>query len=115
MNGFGQGLAVIGALVGLATVAGALWAVARSATQDTRIKFLEAQVNDYLSRLNYIEPKLTTAEEQNRILLELHNPAEQIKALAVQEQSNHDRTLTILTEQKQTLAQIESKMPRSAP
>lgn len=114
MNGFGQGLAVIGGLVGLAAIAGALWAVARSAAQDTRIKFLEGQRDDYLSRLNYIEPKLKTAEEQNRILLELHNPAEQIKALATQEQTNHDRTVLLLTEQRQTLALMEAKMPGSA-
>jgi hypothetical protein len=69
---------------------------------------------DYLSRLNYIEPKLTKAEEQNRILLELHNPAEQIKALATQEQTNHDRTVALLRSRSRRW-QIESKMPRSEP
>lgn len=115
MNGLSQGLAVIGALVALATIAGVVWVVARSSARDTRLKYVEGLAADYLSRLNYIEPKLTKAEEQNRILLELHNPAEQIKALAAQEQTNHDRTVALLVEQRATLAQMESKMPRSAP
>jgi hypothetical protein len=114
VSGLQQALAVVGGLVALATLGGGLWAIFRTSAQDSRIKFLESQTADYLSRLNYIEPKLKEAEQQNRILLELHNPAEQIKQLAAQEQTNHDQTITLLTEQKQTLALIESRMPRNS-
>lgn len=115
MSSLSAALTVIGALVGLAALAGGLWVVARSSARDTRLKYVEGLAADYLSRLNYIEPKLTKAEEQNRILLELHNPAEQIQQLAAQEQANHARTVSLLEEQRTTLGQIEAKMPRSQP
>lgn len=116
MTGFQQALALIGALFGLAVLAGGVYAVFRTAAQDARLKVVSGQRDDYLQRLNYIEPKVTKLEEQNRILLELHNPAEQIKQLASQEQTNHDRTVELLEQQSTVLSEIETRLhPGSKP
>lgn len=114
MTGLEGALAVVGTLVVLAGVAGGLWAVARSSAQDTRIKFLEGERADYLSRLQYIEPKLREAEQQNKVLLDLHNPADQIKQLAAQESVNHEQTVVLLNQQHTTLKAIEQRLPKHA-
>lgn len=110
MSGIQQGLAVVGAIVMLAVVAGGLWAVFRSADRDARIDRLEGERDDYLSRLNFIEPRFKELEQQNKLLLDLHNPSDQIAALRVQEQTNHDRTVAILSEQSTTLHQIDTTL-----
>lgn len=89
-------LAVIGGLVVLAAVAGGLWAVFRSSAQDARIKQLSSWNTDLIARVNYLEPQVASLKQQNELLLEMHNPADQITKLAAQEQRNHDATVAVL-------------------
>lgn len=100
-------LSVLGALVALAIVGGGLWAVFRSSAQDATINRQRAEIADYRGRLDYIEPRLSAAEEQNRILRDLQNPTAEIgevKGMQV-------KTLEILNEQRVTLEEIERRMP----
>lgn len=103
-------LAVIGALLALSAVGGGLYAAFRSNDQEARIKRLQSERDDYLSRLNYIEPRLTVVEQQNEVLRTLHNPADQLQALRVQEQTNHDRTVELLEQQHATLQSIDQHL-----
>lgn len=112
MSGLQPALAVVVGVIALAAVAGGVWAVFRSSSQDARIDRLQDERDDYLSRLNFIEPRFKEVEQQNRLLLDLHNPADQIEALRAQEQTNHDRTVAILAEQSTTLHQIDTTLHR---
>lgn len=103
VSGLQATLAVVVTLITLASLAGGLYAVFRSSAQDARIKRLQDERDDYLSRLNFIEPKLVQAEQQNQVLRDLHNPAEQIGQLKAQEQDNHDKVVQILNDQTRTL------------
>jgi hypothetical protein len=68
-------LAVLGGLFGIAVIAGALYAYAKGGAQDARIERLQGERDDYLSRLNYIEPRFKSAQEQNEILRTLVDPS----------------------------------------
>lgn len=103
-------LTVIGGLVLLAGTAGGVYATFRSSSQDTRIKRLQGERDDYLNRLNFIEPKVKLLEQQNEMLLAMHNPADQIKNLSEQEQKNHDQTVTFLTTQNELLTAIHADL-----
>lgn len=100
-------LAVVLALFALASIGGGIWATFRSADQDVRIKRLQGERDDLLSRLNFIEPKVKSLEEQNKVLLDLHNPADQIAALRSQEAENHRKTFALLEKQHVVLQQID--------
>lgn len=108
-------LVVILGLITLATLAGGLYAVFRSSAQDARIKRLQDERDDYLSRLNYVEPKLLEAEQQNRVLLELHNPSDQLEAIKAQGQVNHDRIVEIIRSQTTTLRQAIQASHQQSP
>lgn len=110
MNTLQSVLVIIVSLVTLAGVGGALWAIARSSQQDARIKRLQGERDDYLSRLNYIEPRLKAVEQQNEVLLALHNPTDKIEALKAQEQANHDATVDLLQEQSRILRSIDKHL-----
>ena len=115
MGGLNEGVIFVSGVLALALLVGGLWVVVRASNKDARIKRLQDENADYLKRLDYIEPRFAKAEQQNRLLLEMHNPSDQIEALRQQEQGNHDATVKILTEQAAVLKQIESrvKTPRS--
>jgi chromosome segregation ATPase len=104
-------LGIVVALFLLTVVGGGIWASFRSTDQEARIKRLQGERDDLLSRLNFIEPKLRTVEEQNSVLRELHNPAQQIAALREQEAQNHAKTYELLEAQSVTLKQIEESLP----
>lgn len=99
-------LAILGALVALAAIAGGLFAYAKSGAQDIQMKRLREERDDYLSRINYIEPRLTAMEEQNHILLKLTDPTEGIKSLGV----DHSKIIDILERQEATLGEIAGKV-----
>lgn len=104
---------VFGLIIGLFTLAaagGGVWATFRSTDQEARIKRLQSERDDLLSRLNFIEPKLKALEDQNKVLLGLHNPTEQIAALRTQEADNHRKTFDLLTKQHETLQQIDKHL-----
>jgi hypothetical protein len=102
--------AVVLGLFALTAIGAGVWASFRSTDQDARIKRLQSERDDLLSRINYIEPKLLTLEKQNQVLLDLHNPAEQIAALRKQEKENHEKTYALLEEQSRTLRQIDAHL-----
>lgn len=103
-------LGVVLALFALAAIGAGIWASFRSTDQEARIKRLRDERDDLLSRLNYIEPKVKTLEEQNKILLELHNPADQISELRAQEADNHLKTYALLEQQYRTLQLIDDHL-----
>lgn len=100
-------LSVVGALVGLSVVGGGLWAVFRSSAQDATITRLRAEISDYVGRIEYIEPRLTSAEQQNRLLRDLQNPSAEIGEV----KGLQARTLELLNEQFAILREIEQRMP----
>lgn len=69
-------VSIIGTLVVISGFVVAVWVTARGAGKDERIKRLLADSNDYKSRLEFVEPRLTKALEENQMLQELHNPTE---------------------------------------
>jgi hypothetical protein len=101
-------LGVVGALVVLATAGGGLWAVFRSSAQDATIKRLRDERDDYLSRLNFIEPRHRAVEQQNEVLLALHNPTERLDDLG----SQHAEMLRLLNAQSILLQQIDRTLDR---
>lgn len=103
-------LAIIGGLLVLTTAGAAIWAVFRSTSQDARIKRLQDERDDYLNRLNFIEPKVKALEQQNELLMAMHNPADAIAALGIQEKANHEQTVTFLKEQSGLLKQIHDDL-----
>lgn len=78
MNGLQTVLSGIGGLIVLAGIGGVLYAQFRSAQHEATVKRLREERDDYLSRLNYIEPRHRALEQQTEVLLALHNPKEQL-------------------------------------
>lgn len=96
-------LAALGALFGLAVLAGSVWAVLRTSALQASNDRLRNENEDYVRRLNFLEPRVDVLENRNEILENLHNPAEsidkiarQVDRLLTQERSNHDDTMSIL-------------------
>lgn len=87
-------LAVLGGLFGLAVIAGALWAFAKSGAQDAVIKRLRDERDDYLSRLNFIEPRFKSATEQNEILRTLVDPSTRLNEIRDTVTERTDEILT---------------------
>jgi hypothetical protein len=108
MNAASVILSIIGALVVLASVGGGLWAVFRSSAQDSTIKRLRDERDDYLSRLNYIEPRHRAVEQQNELLLAMHNPTEKLDALA----GDSHRVLDALKTMHVLIQQIDRSLYR---
>jgi hypothetical protein len=115
MTGLSQAVTLVAAMIGLALLIGAAWALVRASNRDATLKRAREENTDYVKRLDFLEPRFKELEQQNKLLLEMHNPADQISALQMQEQVNHDRTVQLLTAQAEVLKQIESrvKTPRS--
>jgi hypothetical protein len=110
MNQLGGALVAIATLLGLAGLGGATWAVIKASVQDATIKRLRGENDDYLKRLNYIEPKVEALERENKTLHVLHNPADaidrlnrKVDTLTVQEQDNHTETVGVLRDIGDTL------------
>lgn len=103
MNGLQTALSVIGALIVLAGVGGVLYANFRASQDEAVKKRLREERDDYLSRLNYIEPRHRALEQQNEVLLALHNPKEQLDDIGV----NVVEALRLLRAQKSLMEQID--------
>lgn len=106
-------LAVLGTLVVLTSVGGGLYAYFRSTAADARIKRLQDERDDYLSRLNYIEPRHKVIEQQNELLRQLHNPTALLETIA----GKADEIIVTLDEQRELLEEIDGKLhePRKEP
>lgn len=98
-----QILAGVGTLMTLAALGGATWAVIRASAQDATIKRQRGEIDDYLKRLNYIEPRVEALERENETLRSLRDPSEAIADLKEQEQRNHDATLKDLGESRKEI------------
>jgi len=68
-------LAALGGLIVVAGAAATIWAYVKGGAQDNQIERLRGEVTDYLSRLNYIEPRFKASQEQNEILRTLVDPS----------------------------------------
>lgn len=95
MNTLQTALAILGGLLVLAATGGGIYAQARAADRDATEKRLRAENQDYTRRLDYVEPRLKTLEEQNELLLQLHNPTVKLDGLS----SEHARILDLLKSQ----------------
>lgn len=108
MNALQTALAVIGGLVTLAALGGALYANFRAAQSDAIIKRLRDERDDYLSRLNYIEPRHRAAEQQLEVLLALHNPKDQLDDM----QTTLTETIRLVRGIKTLAEQIDRQLYR---
>ncbi len=96
-------LGAAGTLLALASIAGGTWATWRSAGLEATVKRLRGEVEDYLKRLNYLEPRVEVLERENATLTALHNPADAIAKLQEQEARNHKATFGMLEKIHQDL------------
>lgn len=101
-------LSIMGGLAGLAILGGGMWSLFRSSAQDDRIKRLQGERDDYLSRLNFIEPRHRAIEQQNELLLAMHNPTEKLDGLV----ATTDETLTIVRAMRDIGRQIDRELYR---
>lgn len=110
MSDFSAMLAILGALVLLAGAAGGTYAHFKSSEDKEEMARVRAHRDDLLSRLNFIEPRVKLLEQQNEVLMSLHNPAQQITNLAEQEQRNHVETVRLLQSTHDILEQIDGHL-----
>jgi hypothetical protein len=110
LNTTATALSVLAGLVVLAGIAGGLWAVARNAAKDKTEERLRAENIDLTRRLDWVEPRLKTAEEQNAMLTELHNPTKQIEAATIEGREQRAKIIGLLEAQRQTLVSIEQQV-----
>lgn len=110
----GAVVSVLGGMAGLIVLIAGLYAVFKSSAADARIKRLQDERDDYLSRLNYIEPRFVELEQQNKLLKSLHNPTARLESLektALTIDGKSDKTLELLEAQERTLQSIHTKFP----
>jgi vacuolar-type H+-ATPase subunit I/STV1 len=101
-------LGALGLLTVLAGSAAVVWSKFRADASDLTMTRLRSENEDYLRRLNYLEPRVTALESRNKVLEELHDPAEEIAALRKEEAAHH-------TEQMRVLRSIDKHVQREAP
>lgn len=106
MNALQTVLSVIGGLIVLAGIGGVLYAQFRSAQHEATETRLRAERDDYLSRLNYIEPRHRAIEQQNEVLLALHNPKDQLDDIAEHQQE----IIRQLRAQRELIEQVDRKL-----
>lgn len=108
MSGVATALSVLGALVTLAGIGGAMYANFRGAQYKATLDRVSRERDDYLSRLNFIEPRHRAAEQQLEVLLALHNPKDQLDDM----QSTATETLRIVRGIKNIAEQIDRQLYR---
>lgn len=96
VNAINPWLAALGALVVLSGAAGVIWANLRSKAVELTVDRLRSENEDYVRRLNYLEPRTEVLERENKTLRALHNPADAIDDLKAQEASNHKEAMAVL-------------------
>lgn len=109
-------LTTLGGLAALVVLVAGLYAVFKSSAADARIKRLQDERDDYLSRLNYIEPRFVELEQQNKLLKSLHNPTARLESLevtALRIDTKSDKTLELLDAQERTLQSIHTRFPHN--
>lgn len=106
MNQVALTVSVIGVVLLLTGVAAGLLAVFRTTAQDKRIERLQSENGDYVRRLDYVEPRLHTLEQQNETLLRLHDPTSDRAAT----NAEHTKIIALLNAQGDTLKELERNM-----
>lgn len=106
MSAIGVAISSVLGLVALIGIGSGLWAVAHSTSQDQRIKRLQDERDDYLSRLNFIEPRHRAIEQQNEVLLALHDPTLRLESI----DGNQVEILKQLGAQSVLIQQIDNKL-----
>lgn len=104
-------LGVVISLLTLAGLGGGVWVTFKGAATAARIKRLQDERDDYLSRLNFIEPRHRAVEQQNEVLLALHNPTEKLDQLG----DNQTEILRVLRAQHRIIEQIDQQLYRDRP
>lgn len=95
---------VILGIFGVTVIGGVLWVAARSSYSDAQMKRMRGENEDYLRRLNYVEPRLSLVEKQNELLMSLHNPS----SFQDRTDTSLSRIQTLLDEQHGVLADIRT-------
>lgn len=109
-----QAALTISVVVGTLAVIGViafLIAVTRTTAQEKRIERLQSENEDYIRRLDYVEPRLHTLEQQNSTLMKLHDPTDQIASA----RQDHKEILAILRAQGTVLAELEETISNRFP
>lgn len=94
-------LSAVAVIFGLLGSGGALWAVFRASALEASNERLRKENEDYVRRLNYIEPKVEVLERENTTLRSTRDPSEKLEGISAQigtlithEQDNHTETIT---------------------
>lgn len=111
MNTLAVIASVIGAIVLLAVTAGGVVAILRASEKEKTEERLRAENQDYVRRLEYVEPRLRTLERDNETLLKLHDPTD----AADQSSEEHAQIVSILVANKQLLEAIDKRLHGEAP
>lgn len=106
MNQVAVTVSVIGVVLLLVGVAAGLLAVFKTTAQDKRIERLQSENGDYVRRLDYVEPRLHTLEQQNETLLRLHDPTADRAAT----KAEHTQIIGLLNAQSAVLVELEQNM-----
>lgn len=106
MDGIAQTLVTAGSVLGVLLLIGSAYALVRASNQDARIKRLQDENSDYLSRLNYIEPRLVEAEATNALLKRLQNPTAALESISVKQ----DHTNELLVQQGERLSEMSARL-----
>jgi hypothetical protein len=106
VNDLGAAFGVIGVIVTLLVLGAGGWVIVRGSAKDAREKRQAAFIEELTGRLDYVEPRLKKAEEQNAILMTLHNPTAKLDDLS----ASDARILEILSDQGRLLAEIDVKI-----
>lgn len=91
-----SGLGVLVALVLLAAVAAGVWVVFKGKAVELTVQRLRGENEDYVRRLNYVEPQLEHLKNENGVLRSMVNPATEIHEMREQENAHHDEQMRVL-------------------
>lgn len=118
MSPLAQVVTTVSVLLGIAGLAGTLWAGFKGAASQATIKRLREDSADYLGRLNYIEPRMAAAEKSNEVLMALHNPQAALEELGDKIDESRTAMTRLLEDQHRTLmdvARVVHVVPRKEP
>lgn len=98
-SGAGQvssGLSILVALVVLAGAAAGVWAVLKGKAVELTVQRLRGENEDYVRRLNYLEPLARQQGEELKVLRTMVNPADEIHEMRQQENQHHEEQMRVL-------------------
>ena len=96
MNTVGLIVTIIGGLVVISGFVVAVWVTARAKSQEEALARTRADRDDYRQKLEFVEPRLAKALEENAMLQELHNPTKAVADIKADTAVIKQHTATIL-------------------